>query len=318
MITTNKPFIRTAFIILAGVLFVLTGEAVSNPVFIDSVSEREMNVLYDSMLAQWSLPYTSVYVKTDIGRTHVIMCGDSGLPALVLLHGAWLNATMWLESIPFFLDHFRIIAVDIPGDIGRSVLENKSCAIRNGEQAAWWYQQVLDSLGIARANILGISMGAWFAMQIASRSPDRVTAIAVYAPMGLNSFHHAQRALLKTILFKPKKLHLNLIMEALAGADNPALLPFRHQYEIAMKSRPLLPKLRRIPARQLRNIKGGAFIALGGNDILIGNVRKVADRATKHIPNATVKVLPVQEHVMTSDASKELLQQIMGFFLKYY
>jgi pimeloyl-ACP methyl ester carboxylesterase len=318
VITTNKPSICTKFIILAGILFVLTGEAVSNPVFIDSVSEREMNVLYDSMLAQWSLPYTSVYVKTDIGRTHVIMCGDSGLPALMLLHGAWLNATMWLKSIPFFLDHFYIIAVDIPGDIGKSVLENKSCAIRNGEQAAWWYQQVLDSLGITRANILGISMGAWFAMQIASRSPELVVATAVYAPMGLNSFHHAQRALFKTIIFKPKNLHLNLLMEALAGADNPAMLPFRHQYEIAMKSHPLLPKLRRIPARQLRKIKGGTFITLGGHDILMGNVRKVEDRATKYIPNATVKVLPQQEHVMTLDASKELLQEILGFFLKYY
>ncbi len=297
-------------------IILLSGIAGSNPVFTDAELEKQVYNLYDSSMQQWPVSYQTKFIQTDCANTHVVLCGDRSKPVLVLIHGAWLNAVMWADAARLLAPYFYIISVDVPGDIGKSVLHDKRSALRSGEDVAQWFSQLLDSLDVEKTNLMGISMGAWFSLQIASLLPERVDGVAVYAPMGLRRYGIALRAMIKTVLFKPKKQRLDLLITALAGENNPALLPFRPQYELAMKSRPLIPKVKRLHRRQLKNIRGRTFIVIGGRDILIGDAHKASARAEKYIPQVTTKILPDQAHAMRPEVAEVILNEIAEFLLQ--
>ena len=297
-------------------VLLLCGFVYSNPVFPDTEIEKQVHTLYDSLMQQWPVSYSTQFIQTDYAKTHFVLCGDSSRPALVLIHGAWLNATMWADAARLLAPYFYLIAVDVPGDVGKSVLRDKRSALRSGEDVAQWFTQILDSLHIEKTSLMGLSMGAWFSLQIASRLPQRVEGVAVYAPMGLMRYGIARRALIKTVFFKPKEQHLDLLLTALAGENNPALLPFKPQYELAMKSRLLIPKLKRLPRRQLKDIHGRTYIVIGGRDILIGDARKAAVRSEKYIPQITTKILPDQAHAMRPEVADVIVSEMARFLLQ--
>lgn len=47
--------------------------------------------LYDRQVKELNIPYGDIYVQTSFGRTHLIECGDSKKPPLLVFHGG--NAT---------------------------------------------------------------------------------------------------------------------------------------------------------------------------------------------------------------------------------
>jgi pimeloyl-[acyl-carrier protein] methyl ester esterase len=84
-------------------------------------------------------------------------------PALVLLHGWGLNVRVWDGLAAALRDHFRIIAVDLPGH-GRSewLPERSSLA----EQAAQ-VRETIEAI-TAEYSLLGWSLGGQIALQLAA------------------------------------------------------------------------------------------------------------------------------------------------------
>ncbi len=87
---------------------------------------------------------------------------------LVLLHGWGLNAEVWQNIVPRLSPHFRLHLVDLPG-FGRST---SSGPLTLPEMA----QQLLPYLP-ERAVLLGWSLGALVASQLALLQPERVRAL---------------------------------------------------------------------------------------------------------------------------------------------
>ncbi|MCW8835431.1 MAG: alpha/beta hydrolase [Rhodospirillales bacterium] len=100
---------------------------------------------------------------------------DPALPAVVFIHGAAMDHTVWFMQDRYFAHHGRAFAaVDLPGH-GRS----KGEALTSIADLADWVPSLLDALGVERAALVGHSMGALSALEAASRHPDRVSALGL-------------------------------------------------------------------------------------------------------------------------------------------
>jgi 2-succinyl-6-hydroxy-2,4-cyclohexadiene-1-carboxylate synthase len=116
-------------------------------------------------------------MKTIINgvRYNVEQCGD-GFP-LVLLHGFTGAASTWKPFCPIWGQHSMMLMVDLighgetesPGDMARYDIKN----------AAMDLKELLDQLGIEKADFLGYSMGGRAAITFASLYPERVRKLVL-------------------------------------------------------------------------------------------------------------------------------------------
>jgi 3-oxoadipate enol-lactonase len=96
---------------------------------------------------------------------------------VVLIHGHPFDRTLWAPQLAALADGFRVIAPDLRG-FGRSPVTPHRVTMR--EYAAD-IEELLDGLGIARAAVVGLSMGGLVTMELAAFRPDRYWAIGLVA-----------------------------------------------------------------------------------------------------------------------------------------
>lgn len=113
------------------------------------------------------------------GRTVFAATGgrpfDPAQPAIVFIHGAGMDHTVWALQTRYFAHHGRsVLALDLPGH-GRSEGEPLASI---GEQADW-IARLIEAAGLAQAALVGHSMGALVALEAAARHGERVRAIAL-------------------------------------------------------------------------------------------------------------------------------------------
>src|SRR4051812_15674544 len=124
--------------------------------FKDDAAKARYMAAYDAVLAGWPVPYESLTVPTDLGPTHVIASGAADTPPLVLLHAAMATGAVWRPNVEALSRHFRVYAVDVAGQGGRSVATRK---VRDRQDYADWMNALFDGLGIGKASIVGNSYG---------------------------------------------------------------------------------------------------------------------------------------------------------------
>jgi pimeloyl-ACP methyl ester carboxylesterase len=112
-------------------------------------------------------------IVTDQGVVHYEAFGR-GEP-IVLLHG-WLGSWgCWLQTMEALEPHFRTYALDFWG-FGESDKRRESYEIAD---FAALVDQFMEHLGIARAPVVGHSMGGTVALSLALSYPSRVSRIVV-------------------------------------------------------------------------------------------------------------------------------------------
>lgn len=112
---------------------------------------------------------SEVYVYTGARRF------DPSLPAVLLLHGAANDHSVWSQQSRYLAHHgWSVLAVDLPGH-GRSA----GPALASVEDLAAWTVRVLDTLGLETAALVGHSLGSLIALESAARHPERVRGIAL-------------------------------------------------------------------------------------------------------------------------------------------
>ncbi|TPN20847.1 alpha/beta fold hydrolase [Mesorhizobium sp. B2-3-3] len=95
-----------------------------------------------------------------------------GAPVL-LIHGVGMNAAIWQPQIERMADRFDVIAIDMLGH-GLSPLPPQQPELANyADQAI----RLLDHLGLDEVFVVGHSMGALVAQELAMRAPERVRRI---------------------------------------------------------------------------------------------------------------------------------------------
>jgi pimeloyl-ACP methyl ester carboxylesterase len=105
---------------------------------------------------------------------------QAGEPALVLLHGAGMDHTIWAQQARGLAHHGRtLLALDLPGHGGS---EGPPC--RSIEDVADWVLAAAAAHGFATFRLAGHSMGALIALEAAARAGTAVEALALvgFAP----------------------------------------------------------------------------------------------------------------------------------------
>lgn len=98
-------------------------------------------------------------------------------PPLLLLHGFTGSAAGWGPQIAAWTPFFTTLAVDLPGH-GQSVSPAEVAAYAMAATVADLVA-ALDRLGVARAHLLGYSMGGRVALALALVHPERVGALVL-------------------------------------------------------------------------------------------------------------------------------------------
>jgi pimeloyl-ACP methyl ester carboxylesterase len=100
---------------------------------------------------------------------------DSSQPTIVLLHGAGLDHTTWALHSRWFAHHgYGVLAPDLPGH-GRSA----GAPLPAIADMADWTAGLLDAAGVAKARLVGHSMGSLIALETAARHPAKVSALGL-------------------------------------------------------------------------------------------------------------------------------------------
>jgi pimeloyl-ACP methyl ester carboxylesterase len=102
---------------------------------------------------------------------------DSSQPAIVFLHGAGMDHSVWALLARAFAHHgYAVLAPDLPGH-GRSAGK----PLTSIAALADWTAALIDVAGAKAARLVGHSMGSLVALETAARHPDKVTGLGLIA-----------------------------------------------------------------------------------------------------------------------------------------
>lgn len=246
---------------------------------------------YQKILEQ--VPCPQRLIPTPYGNTFILEAGASSHAPLILLHGFASNSASWLVVFPVLAPNYHVLAADTPGEPGNS--DSRRMDLARGETTLW-LRELLDTLTIDQAILVGNSLGGWMALRFASAFPERVAALSLLAPSGLvqpkesfqkDSLRLAQGApdhdpLIRSILgdaHLPQEVldFMNLIMTHFIPYTGP--LPLLSDQELSVLSMPVL--------------------YLSGTDDATMDAAAASDRLKQAVPHAEIH-LTDKGHLITA------------------
>jgi len=130
---------------------------------------------------------------------------DSGgnKPPVVLIHGLSSYHSYWEHQIPHLAERYRVLAIDLPG-YGQSARPDAS-------YTPPWFASVvsgwMDAIGVAKAPIVGHSMGGQISLTLALQEPQKVEALVLSGPAGFERFTKGEADTIKAFWTESRALH---------------------------------------------------------------------------------------------------------------
>lgn len=303
----------------------------SRPVYKTPAGEQAVMAVYDRILATCPPSTESLNIETRHGRTHVLAQGRADGRPLVLLHGAGSNALAWGGDIPELARHFRVYAVETPGEPGRSCQERIPWP---GEGIVEWLGDVIDGVSAgstaagpgggggaaadgaagsgavsrpgaaapaARVLLAGISQGGYIALRFACARPERVQALVLLAPGGVSPVRPGflARGLTYGLLGRRGSAALTRVVMGDSEVPETAVdymnLIFTH-FRSRMDAQPLLSDA------ELRRLSMPVLLMVGAKDALFDS-DKTASRLRRLVERVDVRLLPDTGHAIINVAA---------------
>lgn len=268
--------------------------------------KQEIMALYDAVLARWPVAFETFHLPTRHGETFVIASGNPSAPPLVLIHGSVSNATSWVAEFPAYSQHFRVYAVDLPGEPGKSAQNRPAW---EGPAFAEWLEDILNGLKIQKTALLGISQGGWTALRFATCHPDRVSKLILLAPGGIMPARTS--FILKAIFLSWfGRRGGEKINQFVLGKD--AIHPEAVKFMDAMMThfKPRVEKEYIFADEELKRLDMPVLL-LGGTDDVICDVEKAVKRLKKLAPRLETILLPGVGHVLVN-----MNERVLPFLMK--
>lgn len=242
-----------------------------------------------------------------------LACWSRGTgPAVVLLHGLSFDHTLWEPQRTTLEDAHRVHRYDLRG-------HGRSSAPVAGRSHLDDLLEVLDHLGIGRASLVGLSLGANVALAAAAYHPDRVARL-VLASSGLPGFawrarppDEAAEVARRDGVEAAKRFWLDheLFDSVRSSPAMPAIEAMvrafpAHQWGAGPRADPLPPVEPRLGA-----VRAPTLVLSGGRDL--EGYREISRVLARRIPGARLVELADAGHVLTLEDPKAVNAEIRGF-----
>ena len=222
---------------------------------------------------------------------------------VVLLHGFPLNGAMLNELVPALADRYHVIVPDLRGHGATDAPEGiYEMADHAGDVLA-----LLDTLRIARAAIVGLSMGGYISLQLLTQAQERLTAAVLADKMGRADTAERKQA---------RAAQADVIRNDGLAAFAEQVLPRMFARSVPHERPALVERFRQTILSQRPEAVVSALLGLAARPDMIGPLHQVhvptlvlvgaEDMATtpEHahelasvIPDATLVVLPGAGHM---------------------
>lgn len=267
-----------------------------------------------ALIDRIEVPVAQRSITTEFARTEYLSAGD-GYP-VICLHGAGAGAVTWYPSIGAIAKTFNVIAPDIVG-YGES---DKPDAAYDRPYFSAWLRDFLDSLGIDRAHIVGLSQGGAIALQFVIENPQMVEKLVLvdsgalgakpsFLPMlgmvWMNVFPSsaANRFNSSYLLFSPEKRDSNHSEYSIEVLKKPGGKRAFTQGKGAAVSE--------ISEEMLGQIKNQTLIVWGEDDLLFSVEH--AEAAARIIPNAKLLLIKKAGHLPLIDQPEIFNRRVIAF-----
>jgi pimeloyl-ACP methyl ester carboxylesterase len=273
--------------------------------------ERQYLEAYANALVLWTVPFESLDISTQFGITHVNVCGQQDRPPMILLPGFGANSTMWYPNIAALSSQFRVYAVDTIGQPGKSLPKQKLTVANSTD----WFTDVLEGLGLEKANLVGISLGGWLALNFDIRMPERVDHLVLLDPAA--SLQKVKRTFfwhsLMPIMIHPTRTGLIKYFRWMTRGYKVNEKWGELMMLGILNTRPQ-PPIRAImfSDEDLRKLKSPTLLLIGGCSVIY-DPQRAYERATRLIPGIQAEIIPNASHALNFEQSELVNTHILQF-----
>jgi len=280
---------------------------------------------YDAAMKLWRVPYEEMSIPSRFGMTHVVVSGPKDAPPMVLLHGYWATLTMWAPNISDFSKDYRVYAIDVMGQPGKTVPDEP---VRNAADYVSWLTATLDGLHLDRISLVGMSYGGWLALTYAVAAPRRVQRLALLSPAAsvlplVKQF--SSRGLLMVVF--PTRFMVNSFMRWLGTKDNLGDPDTRRMSATVVELIYLGLKHFRIPPEtmrvaptvfsdaELKALHVPTLLLIGDQEVIYDPAAALA-RARALIPDIEADLVPQSSHDMWVSQHRVVDAHVLDFLKK--
>jgi len=238
-------------------------------------------------------------------------------PSVVLLHGLGARAADWSFQVPALAEHYRVIAVDLPGH-GRSALPVERITI---DGIASRVCALVSHVSAGPVHLVGLSLGGCVALALAAQTPACVRSLTL-----VNAFARLRPVGPRGVLRGLVRLALLAVapMPIVASHVARGLFPKREQHDLYVRAVASLGAtsragyvaglraLARFDARaRLGAVRCPTLIVVGDRDATVP--RSAAEALRAGIAGARLVVVTDSGHATTHDQPEALNRALLDF-----
>jgi len=285
-----------------------------SPIFKSAKAEQRMLAVYEEAMKLWPIQYEERDIYTSYGSTHVIISGSKDAPSLVLLHCALMTSAIWSPIIEVLSCDHRTYAVDVIGDVGKTVPTNPP---RTERDFANWLIEVYNGLNIEKASLLAWSFGGFVATNFSIHEPNRVIKLGLLAPFA-TFVKGGIGFLLGFIPFLiPTRATARFFERKLCYKSN---FVFKEHSEILYERFRSSKVIFKVPPRvftdeELSHLKMPVLLLIGEQEFLYDS-KAAVERAKHVLPNSNIGLLSKCNHAIVSDQTEIVSTRVLEFLSK--
>jgi pimeloyl-ACP methyl ester carboxylesterase len=310
--TTSIAIRILSIVILIAIKQVVFNSEPRSSIYKSEEHKNEIFTNYDSCMQDWPENTKDLYITTKYGKVHVLECGNSGNPPLVMLHAASMGAHSWAENLDPLIENYHIYSIDNPGEGNKSELDNVLVFPANPEEVAELYKTLLDSLHVYSAVVFGASNGGFIAQNLAYYHPEKVSKLALFGPMGLTQLTNGSIAMMAISTMYPFQFLRDAVADWAIGTAPVCHEKYGCWFNSVMKGTiPSIAQPVPMTSEQKKSINIPVLLFLGSKDKIVGDAR-IAKKTAEDYPIVQIEVLE-SGHLIAVEHSEIVNKRIAAF-----
>lgn len=258
-------------------------------------------------------------------QLHVRDRGNPSADVVIMLHGFGSSIYTWRGWTPVLLQQFRVIQLDLPGS-GLSAQDANNDY--TDDRMLDLLIALMDELNIAKASIIGHSIGGRMAWRFAAVHPERVSRLVLVAPDGFASpgfeYHIAPKVpkVFELIRFTlPKtvfRMNLKPAYSDQAVITEETVTTYHDLLRAPGNREALLDRMRQTiltePEPFLKKITAPVLLVWGEDDAMIPVSN--AEDYMRNIADVSIARIPGVGHVPQEENAEQSVVPVIDFLSK--